>query len=161
FPYRTAVGSTYDSGEYQRALDRALELADVAGARSEQAERRRRGDPRLLGVGGACYVEITPFARPEHAAVAARKDGSVGVAIGVCPQGQGHETTFAQVASATLGVPLDRIRVLHSDTALVAWGLGTFASRSLQVAGSAVLIAAREVDEQARTVAAGLLEADV
>ena len=137
FPFRTAVGSTYDSGEYERALDRALALADVADARREQAARRRRGDRRLLGIGVACYVEITTFARPEHAAVVAAEDGAVAVAVGVCPQGQGHETAFAQIASATLGVPLERVRVLHSDTALVARGLGTFASRSLQVAGSA------------------------
>ncbi len=161
FPYRTAVGSIYDSGEYERALDHALALADVAGARREQAARRARGDHRLLGVGVACYVEITTFARPEYAAVAVAADGGVDVGVGVCPQGQGHETTFAQVASATLGVPVERVRVLHSDTALVARGLGTFASRSLQVAGSAVLVAAREVDEQARQVAAGLLEADL
>src|SRR6185436_303014 len=92
FPYRTAVGSVYDSGEYERALDRALELADVPGARREQAERRRRGDRRLLGVGVACYVEITTFARPEHAVVTVDGDGAVAVAVGVCPQGQGHET---------------------------------------------------------------------
>jgi carbon-monoxide dehydrogenase large subunit len=160
FPYRTAVGSTYDSGEYERALDRALALADIDGARREQAARRGRGDHRLLGIGVACYVEITTFARPEHAAVTATADGAVEVAVGVSPQGQGHETAFAQVASATLGVPLTRVRVVHSDTARVARGLGTFASRSLQVAGSAVMVAAQAVDEQARLVAAGLLEAD-
>jgi len=160
FPYRTPVDSVYDSGEYERALDLALALADVAGARREQAARRAGGDHRLLGVGVACYVEITTFARPEYAAVAVAPDGGLDVAVGVSPQGQGHETAFAQVASATLGVPVGRVRVLHSDTALVPRGLGTFASRSLQVAGSAVVVAAREVDEQARQVAAGLLEAD-
>ena len=161
FPFRTAVGSVYDSGDYERALDRALALADYDGTRREQAARRRRGDRRLLGVGVACYVEITTFARPEHASVSVAVDGTLEVAVGVSPQGQGHETTFAQVASATLGVAIDRIAVVHSDTARVARGLGTFASRSLQVAGSAVVVAARDVDEQARVLAAGLLEADL
>jgi carbon-monoxide dehydrogenase large subunit len=161
FPFRTAVGSVYDSGDYERALDLALELADYDGARREQAARRRSGDRRLLGVGVACYVEITTFARPEHASVTVAADGRLAVAVGVSPQGQGHETTFAQVASATLGVPMERIAVVHSDTGLVARGLGTFASRSLQVAGSAVVVAAREVDEQARGLAAGMLEADL
>ncbi len=161
FPYRTAVDSLYDSGDYEEALDRALALADYDGARHEQAARRSRGDRRLLGVGVACYVEITSFARPEFAAVTVAADGTLDVAIGVSPQGQGHETTFAQVASATLGVAMERIRVIHSDTARVPRGMGTFASRSVQVAGSAVLVAAREVDEQARLLAAGMLEADV
>jgi carbon-monoxide dehydrogenase large subunit len=161
FPYRTAVGSVYDSGDYARALDRALTLADYDGARREQADRRSRGDRRLLGVGVACYVEITTFARPEHASVTVAADGTLDVAIGVSPQGQGHETTFAQVASATLGVAMERINVVHSDTALVPRGLGTFASRSVQIAGSAVVVAARDVDEQARTLAAGRLEADL
>ncbi len=155
FPYRTAVASLYDSGEYERALDRALALAGYDEARAEQAERRARGDRRLLGVGVACYVEITTFARPEHASVTVAADGTLVVAVGVSPQGQGHETTFAQVASATLGVPMERIEVVHSDTALLPRGLGTFASRSVQIAGSAVVVAAREVDEQARVLAAG------
>ncbi len=160
FPFRTAVDSLYDSGDYETALDRALQLADYDGARREQAARRARGDRRLLGVGVACYVEITTFARPEHASVTVATTGTLDVAIGVSPQGQGHETTFAQVASATLGVPMERINVVHSDTALVPRGFGTFASRSLQVAGSAVVVAARDVDEQARRLAAGMLEAD-
>jgi carbon-monoxide dehydrogenase large subunit len=160
FPFTTAVGSVYDSGDYEEALDRALALADHDGARREQAARRDSGDRRLLGIGVACYVEITTFARPEHAAVTVAADGMIEVAVGVSPQGQGHETTFAQVASATLGVPMERIRVVHSDTARVARGMGTFASRSVQIAGSAVVVSARDVDEQARLLAAGMLEAD-
>ena len=160
FPFTTAVDSVYDSGDYGEALDRALALAGYDDARREQAARRARGDRRLLGVGVACYVEITTFARPEHAAVTVAPDGTIEVAVGVSPQGQGHETAFAQVASATLGVPIDGIRVVHSDTARVARGLGTFASRSLQVAGSAVVVSARDIDEQARLLAAGFLEAD-
>ncbi|GIU98849.1 MAG: aldehyde dehydrogenase [Actinomycetota bacterium] len=161
FPYRTAVGSVYDSGAYERALDEALRLAGYEELRREQAERRARGERHALGIGVACYVEVTGFSRKEFGAVAVEGDGSVVVRVGTSSHGQGHETAFAQVTASVLGVPVERVRVLHSDTAVVPRGEGTFGSRSLQVGGTAVVEAASAVRDKARAIAAHLLEASV
>ena len=160
FPYTTSSGTTYDTGDYSLTLDTALELADYAGLREEQAGRRARGDHVALGIGVCTYVEITAFASKEFGSVEVHPDGTVTVTTGVSPQGQGHETAMAQIASAILDVPFDAVRVVHSDTALVARGAGTWASRSLQVGGSAVVERAQAVLDQARSLAAHLLEAD-
>jgi carbon-monoxide dehydrogenase large subunit len=160
FPYRTATGKTYDVGDYERALREAERLAGVDALRAEQAARRARGDLLALGVGTSAYVEITSFSSKEFAAVTAHPDGAVTVLTGTSPHGQGHETAFAQLASGVLGVPFDAVRVIHSDTGLVPRGAGTWGSRSLQAGGSSVFERSREVAEQARTVAAGALEAD-
>jgi carbon-monoxide dehydrogenase large subunit len=159
FPYRTAVGTTYDSGDYEAALDQALRLADYEGLRKEQAERRARGDPKELGIGLSCYAEVTAWGS-EVGSVEVRPDGSVTVATGLQPQGQGHETALAQLVEGTLGIPVDRVRVVHSDTGRVPRGQGTMGSRSLQLGGTAVVLAARRVLEKARRVAAHLLEVD-
>ena len=158
FPFRTATGAVYDSGDYAAALDRALELAGYEELRAEQS--RRRDDPTapLLGVGVACYVETSGLGS-EFGSVTVQEDGSVTVVTGSVPHGQGHETTWAQIASAVLGVPYESVRVVHSDTARVARGTGTFGSRSLQLGGSAVHLAAEAVLARAREVAAELLEA--
>jgi carbon-monoxide dehydrogenase large subunit len=161
FPFVTAVGETYDSGEYERALDAALRLAEATEVRREQAERRARGDARALGLGLSLYVEVTGFSRKELGAVEVEADGSAVVRVGTSSQGQGHETAFAQVASGVLGIAVERIRVVHSDTAAVPRGEGTFGSRSLQVAGSSVFEAAGTVLDKARRVAAHALEAAV
>jgi carbon-monoxide dehydrogenase large subunit len=161
FPYTTASGTTYDSGEYERALGEALQLAGYDALRAEQANRRARGDHLLLGVGLCTYVEITSFASKEFGSVEAHPDGSVTVLTGVTPNGQGHETAFAQMTSAMLGVPFDAVHVMHSDTGLVPRGQGTWGSRSLQAGGSAVVEQAAKVAEKARVLAAHLLEADV
>ncbi len=158
FPFTTAVGSTYDVGDYAAALDEALRLAGYEGLRREQAARRDRGDTRRIGVGVAVYVEVTAFSRREHASVEIAADGVTTVRVGTSSQGQGHETAFAQVTSGILGVPLERVRVLHSDTAEVPRGEGTFGSRSLQIGGTAVFRAAEQVLEKARLLAAHLLE---
>ena len=160
FPYTTSSGTTYDTGNYSLTLDTALELADYAGLREEQAGRRARGDHVALGIGVCTYVEITAFASKEFGSVEVHPDGTVTVTTGVSPQGQGHETAMAQIASAILDVPFDAIRVVHSDTALVTRGAGTWGSRSLQVGGSAVVERAQAVLDQARSLAAHLLEAD-
>jgi carbon-monoxide dehydrogenase large subunit len=160
FPHQTATGARYDSGDYQAALDRALETAGYERLRAEQAERRRRGDRLQLGVGLATYVEVTGFG-PETGSVTVERDGRVTVLTGTSPHGQGHETAFAQLLAATLGVELDQVRVVHSDTKLVPSGRGTMGSRSLQVGGSAVLRAAEEVLAKGRKLAAHLLEARV
>jgi carbon-monoxide dehydrogenase large subunit len=160
FPYTTATGTKYDVGEYERALDLALAMARIDELRAEQEARRARGDHLLLGVGVSTYVEITAFASKEFGSVEVAKDGSVTVLTGVSPQGQGHETAMAQIASAVLGVSLDQVRVVHSDTGAVPKGAGTWGSRSLQVGGSAVAEQAQAVAAKARTLAAHLLEVD-
>jgi carbon-monoxide dehydrogenase large subunit len=161
FPFETAVGSRYDSGEYERALDEALRIVGYDRVRREQAERRERGDRMALGIGVSTYVEVTGFGRKEFGAVEVRSDGTVTVRVGTSPQGQGHETAFAQLTAATLAVPMDAVRVVHSDTGLVPRGEGTYGSRTLQVGGTAVFEAASAVTEKARSLASHLLEVAV
>jgi carbon-monoxide dehydrogenase large subunit len=158
FPFTTATGTTYDSGEYEAALDEALRLADYDALVEERSRRREDPSAALLGIGIACYVE-TSGRGGEFGAVEVHDDGTVTVVTGSVPHGQGHETTWAQIASATLGVPFEVVRVVHSDTALVDHGVGTFGSRSAQLAGSAVREAAEVVLERARALAAEMLEA--
>ena len=158
FPFTTATGTTYDSGEYAAALDEALRLADYDALVEERRRRRDDPDAALLGIGIACYVE-TSGRGGEFGSVEVHDDGTVTVVTGSVPNGQGHETTWAQIASATLGVPFDVVRVVHSDTALVDHGVGTFGSRSTQLAGSAVQEAAEIVLDRARALAAEMLEA--
>ena len=161
FPFTTATGTTYDSGDYAASLDRALELAGYGDLRKEQAARRERGDPVLLGIGVSTYVEITSFSSKEFARVEIEDDGRVTVYVGTSSHGQGHETAFAQLASGVLGVAIEDVRVIHSDTALVERGEGTWGSRSLQAGGSSVAMRAGEVADMARTLAAEMLEVDV
>ncbi|MEP7060258.1 MAG: molybdopterin cofactor-binding domain-containing protein, partial [Actinomycetota bacterium] len=161
FPYTTSSGTTYDTGDYALALDTALDLAGYSDLRDEQTERRARGDHVALGIGVCSYVEITAFASKEFGSVQVHPDGTVTVTTGVSPQGQGHETAFAQIASGILDVPFDAVRVVHSDTGLVTRGAGTWASRSLQVGGSAIVERAEAVVEHARSLAAHLMEVDV
>ena len=161
FPYTTASGTTYDSGDYEHALDEVLRLSGYDALRTEQSDRRARGDHLLLGVGLCTYVEITSFSSKEFASVEVHPDGAVTVLTGVTPNGQGHETAFAQMTSAMLGVPFDAVRVIHSDTGVVPRGQGTWGSRSLQAGGSAVVEQAGKVVEKARRLAAHLLETDL
>ena len=157
FPHRTVAEATYDTGDYPRALDEALRLADHDALRREQEERRRRDDRSLLGIGIGSYVEVTGWGS-EYARVSVAADGSVGLVTGASPQGQGHETAFAQILADRLRVPMESVGVRHSDTAVVPRSEGTMGSRTLQVAGSAVLQAADRLVERARSVAARLLE---
>lgn len=157
FPYRTAAGTTYDTGDYEPALDEALRLAGYEDLRREQAERRARGDRVQLGIGLSTYVEMSGFAS-EFGGVEVHADGTVTVLTGVSPHGQGHETAFAQIVSGILGVPMERVRVIHSDTGVVPSGQGTYGSRSLQIGGSAVWEASEGVLEKGRRLAAHLLE---
>ncbi len=122
--------------------------------------RRARGDEVCLGIGVAMYVEITAFGGREFAAVEIGPDARVTVAVGTTPAGHGHETAFAQLASASLGVPFEDVTVVHSDTGLVARGEGTWGSRSLQIGGSSVYEQAEAVVETGRRTAAALLEVD-
>jgi aerobic carbon-monoxide dehydrogenase large subunit len=159
FPWKTHAGATYDSGDYDLALTEALRLADVNGARAEQARRREAGDPRQLGVGIASYVEITGFGGQEMGYVEIHEDGSATVRSGTSAHGQGHATAFSMIAAERLGIDLDRITYEQADTAVVPRGGGTGGARSLQMGGQAVAQAAGELLERARELAAELLEA--
>src|SRR5215211_3421029 len=149
FPYTTATRARYDSGDYQGALDRALEAAGYGDLRDEQAARRQRGDARQLGIGLSAYVEVTGFGS-EYGQVEVCPDGRVVARTGVSPHGQGHETAFAQLVADRLGVEPEQVGVVHSDTFALPWGDGTMGSRSLQVGGSAVAEAAGLVLAKAR-----------
>jgi carbon-monoxide dehydrogenase large subunit len=161
FPYTTASGAVYDSGDYTRALDAVLDGAGYPELRAEQARRRERGDVLQLGLGLASYVEITAgdAAAGETARLVVDTSGSVTVYTGSSAHGQGHHTAWAMLVQAELGIPMASVTVIHGDTEAVPQGVGTYASRSLQLGGVAVHMAAREVKEQARRVAASLLEA--
>jgi carbon-monoxide dehydrogenase large subunit len=158
FPLTTLTGAAYDSGDYERALDRAVSLAGYQELRAEQAARRQRGDRRLLGIGVASYVEVTGGGG-EYGQVAVDPDGTATIRVGTSAHGQGHATAFGMIVADRLGIPLSKIRFIQSDTAQVPRGSGTGGSRSLQLGGNAVRGAAEEVFEQARTLAAALLEA--
>ncbi len=161
FPYQTRTGVTYDSGDYVAALDEVVRLSGYADLRVDQAQRRERGDTRLLGIGVAVYVEITAGGgSSEFGALEIHDDGTATVRAGTSAHGQGHATSFAMIVSDKLGIPVESVRLVQSDTALVPRGGGTGGSRSLQLGGSAVLAATESVLTQARTVAASLLEAD-
>ncbi len=161
FPYATPTGQNYDSGEYDKALTAALEQAGVDRLRREQAERLKRGDPRLLGVGMACYVEMCGFGPYESAIVRVDSSGTVTAYTGTSAHGQGHETTFAQIIADHLGVDYDKVVVKHGDTAAIPMGNGTGGSRSLVVGGTAILNATLKVQDKARRIAASMLEAAV
>jgi carbon-monoxide dehydrogenase large subunit len=163
FPFTTKVDTVYDIGGYEGSLDKALAAADYAGLRAEQQRRRDAGEVRQLGIGVSVYVEITAGPAPvgaEWAKVEVNGDGSATVYTGTSPHGQGHATSWSMLASDQLGIPMDRITVIHGDTDKVKDGVGTFGSRSLQVGGSAVYQAAGEVADKAKKIAAELLEAN-
>jgi carbon-monoxide dehydrogenase large subunit len=162
FPYTTLMGTTYDSGDYATPLTKVVELAGYDALRIEQSARRERGDRWQLGIGVSTYVEITAGgASSEYASVEVHDDGTVTVAAGTSAHGQGHATSFAMIVADQLHVPLESIRYVQSDTALVPRGGGTGGSRSLQIGGTAVYEAAGAVLKRGRELAARLLEADV
>lgn len=160
-PTPNIAGERYDSGDYPAILERALALADYPRLRLEQEAARKDG--RLMGIGIASYVEMAGFGPDgglfESATVRANADGTITVVTGSSPHGQGHETAWAQLVAAELGVPMDQVLVRHGDTDSVPVGVGTFGSRSAAVGASALLLAANEVKEKARLLAAHLLEA--
>lgn len=161
FPFTTPTGTTYDSGDYEGSLDRALTAAGYGELRAEQDRRRAAGDRMLMGIGIATYVEITGAGLgSEYGSVEVLADGSARVVTGSNPYGQGHVTSWSMLVSERTGIPLDRIDVVYGDTDLVPTGETTGGSRSLQIAGSAVFDAAGKVVEIATQRAADLLEAD-
>ncbi|MCL6636427.1 MAG: molybdopterin-dependent oxidoreductase [Alicyclobacillus sp.] len=170
FPYHTAMGLQYDSGNYQQALDKALAMAGYADFREEQARLRQQG--RYLGVGVTTYVEICGLGPSqvagavgfqgglwESATVRVHPTGKVTVFTGTSPHGQGEETTFAQIVAAKFGIPVEDIEIVHGDTHRIAMGWGTYGSRTTPVGGSALAVAADRVVEKARAIAAHMLEA--
>jgi carbon-monoxide dehydrogenase large subunit len=161
FPFETTTGVTYDSGDYERSLDLALEAVGYDELRAEQARRREAGDARQLGIGLSVYVEITNGgAEPEFGAVEITPEGGAVVRTGSFSHGQGHETAYAQVVADRLGLPFDRVTVLYGDTDEVARGGGTYGSKSLQIGGTAASQAATEVVEKAKALVADELEAN-
>lgn len=162
FPVTTPMGATYDSGDYDLPLREAMRLADYDTLRKEQAVRRDTGDPVQLGIGVAVYVEVTaPGGGSEFGSVTVHDDGTATVSSGTSAHGQGHATAFSMLVSDALGIPMDKISYVQSDTAVVPRGGGTGGSRSLQLGGSAVSSAAVAVRDRARRHAASLLEAAV
>jgi carbon-monoxide dehydrogenase large subunit len=161
FPFHTLTGVTYDSGAYRTPLDEAARLAGYDDLRRQQAERRASDDPAMLGIGVAAYVEVTAGGgASEYGSVEVHPDGSATVMAGTSAHGQGHQTAFAMIVSDQTGIPVERIRLVQSDTDLVRTGGGTGGSRSLQLGGSAVMKATEAMVDKARHLAARLLEAD-
>ena len=162
FPVTTASGAHYDSGDYERALDLALETAGYEALREEQRRRRESGDTRALGIGVSVYVEITNgLVEPELGDVEITADGGAVLRTGSFSHGQGHETTFAMIVADRLGLPVESVRVVKGDTDEVAQGVGTYGSKSTQIGGVAARAAADVVVDRARELAAEHLEASV
>lgn len=158
YPYTTATGATYDSGDYERALDLVLDASGYDELRAEQASRRAQGVPLQLGIGVSTYIEISnPIAETEFGECEILANGEAIVRTGSFSHGQGHETAFAQIASGRLGLPLAKVQVHKGDTDEVAKGTGTYGSKSTQLGGSAVRGACDAVVEQARVLADELL----
>src|SRR5207302_9939431 len=128
FPFSNAAGTTYDSGDYQASLDRLLELADYSQLRQAQARARRDG--RLQGIGIATYVEEAGGFGEDKVTAQLEIDGTVTLITGSTPHGQGHQTTWAQLAADAFGISLEQVRVLYGDTDQPAYAVGTFGSRS-------------------------------
>jgi carbon-monoxide dehydrogenase large subunit len=166
FPFQTATGLSYDSGNYEAALDRALQLADYEKLRHRQQQARAKG--QLIGIGISSYVEICalgpsaamPAGGWESATVRIEPTGKVTVLTGASPHGQGQETSFAQIVADELGVDINDVTVIHGDTAVVQYGIGTFGSRATAVGGTAILMALGDVKKKAAYLAAHLMKAD-
>jgi carbon-monoxide dehydrogenase large subunit len=157
FPYRSRAGYTFDSGDYEKTLDKLLEVADYPGLRSEQAAARAEG--RLVGLGLAAYVEVCGFEDWGAARIQVHADGSVSVYVETLDQGQGHRTSYAQLVADQLGLPMDQIKIEQGDSATSPYGWGTSGSRSLAQGGSASFATAGKVAAKAKKIAAHLLEA--
>ena len=167
FPYETPTGMVYDSGDYQSALDKALDLAQYYSLREQQKQLRQSGE--LMGIGVTTTTEVCGFGPAaamgglggyESASVRVDPSGRLTVFTGSSPHGQGEETSFAQIAADELGIPFEHIEVVHGDTSIVPRGTGTFGSRSLVVGGTAVITASQRVRQKAIQIASALLEID-
>jgi carbon-monoxide dehydrogenase large subunit len=165
FPYQTQMGAVYDSGNYEAALDLALQRANWPALKAERD--KARADGRLVGLGLAMYVEVCglgpssslPTGGWEHGQVTVERDGRITATTGASPHGQGNETTFAQMLADQFGVPFEHITIQHGDTGVVKQGIGTFGSRSQAVGGTALHLAGGKVKTKMAKFAAELLEA--
>jgi len=157
FPYTNAAGSTYDSGNYQASLKRLVELADYPGLR--RAQRTAREGGRLQGIGISTYVEEAAGFAEDRATVRLEPDGTITVITGSTPHGQGHQTTWGQLAADAFGLPFDKVRVLYGDTDQPAYAVGTFGSRSAAISGAAVHEGAVRLKRKVRALAAAAFEA--
>jgi carbon-monoxide dehydrogenase large subunit len=170
FPYETPVAMVYDIGDYEASLNQGLELANYAGFAARRAESEAGGKKR--GIGVSCYIEACGLAPSqlamelgagvglfESAEVRVNPTGSVTVFTGSHSHGQGHETTFAQIVSDKLGIPIDDVDVVHGDTGRMEYGLGTYGSRSVAVGGSALISATEKVITKGKRIAAHMLDA--
>ena len=167
FPYRSALGWEYDSGDYETALKKVLEAVDYEGLRREQKEKRAQGE--LMGIGISTFTEIVGAGPTKNcdilgigmfdsAEIRVHPTGSVIARMGTITQGQGHQTTYAQIIASELGIPSDNIQIEEGDTDTAPYGLGTYGSRSTPVGGAATAQAARKIRAKARKIAAHLLE---
>lgn len=159
FPFDTLSGLQYDSGDYDKALDKALEVVDYAELRAEQARLREEG--RYIGIGLATYVEICGFGPYESSTVRVEPGGQVSIFTGISPHGQGQETTFSQMAADVIGANFEDVVVHHGDTANTPQGNGTMGSRGLAVGGAALMASLRKIQEKAIAIAASILEASI
>ena len=170
FPYQTQVALAYDSGNYEPALDKALEMLDYKKARAAQAAARKDG--RLIGIGLSAYIEACGIAPSqvvgslgaqaglyESATVRVHPTGKVSVMTGSHSHGQGHDTTFAQLAASELGLAIDDVEIVHGDTGRVQFGMGSYGSRSAAVGGTAIYLAVQKIKDKGKQIAAHLLEA--
>jgi carbon-monoxide dehydrogenase large subunit len=165
FPFQTQTGAVYDSGDYEKALNRALQVAGWDRLKAERDAARAQG--RLVGIGLSMYVElcgvgpsaILPMGGWEHAQVTVERDGRISATTGASPHGQGNETTFAQMLADQFSVPIEHVTIHHGDTAIVKQGIGTFGSRSQAVGGAALHLAGGKVRAKMAKFAAALLEA--
>jgi carbon-monoxide dehydrogenase large subunit len=168
FPYQSALGWEYDSGNYRGALEKAMEMVAYDDLRKEQAEKREKGE--FMGIGISSFVEVVGAGPSKHYDILGLKmfdscelrihpTGKAIARFGTKSQGQGHETTYAQIIAEELGIPADDIKIEEGDTDTAPYGLGTYASRSTPTAGAAAAIASRKVRDKAKKIAAHLLEA--
>jgi aerobic carbon-monoxide dehydrogenase large subunit len=159
-PYTTGIGSVYDVGDYPEAFSRVLKAADYDALRAEQVAKRASGSKTQMGIGLSAYVEITSAQAPtEHGSLHLQTDGRMRAITGSTPYGQGHVTTWKMIVAEQTGMPMDIIDIIHGDTDEVPTGGLTVGSRSVQVAGSSIHVAAQMMVEKARHRAADLLEA--
>src|SRR5579859_1818798 len=165
FPYKSAAGAVYDTGNYELALNKALQIADYQGLRAEQAQKRAEG--KLMGIGASTYIEIcgfgpkgtAPVGLYESARVRVEQSGTVMVYTGSSPHGQGEETTFAQIVAEEFTIPVENVLIMHGDTDSTPEGRGTYGSRTTAVGGSAVFNAVQRLKEKMTQIASHMLEA--
>src|SRR5438876_1243313 len=165
FPYKSAAGAVYDTGNYEGALDKALEIADYHSLRAEQAQKRAEG--KIMGIGLSSYIEIcgfgpkgsAPVGLYESARVRVEQGGTVMVYTGSSPHGQGEETTFAQIVAEEFSIPIESVMIMHGDTDSTPEGRGTYGSRTTAVGGSAVYNATQRLKEKMKQIASHMLEA--